>query len=263
MAQDLCSPCHRVRAGIRLPWAEAGGASVGHAASCCLRRCQPRPHLHVSAGSGAVLLVAHSRQTCCAGVMPAFTVAAMELASGACMAVSGISIVTGGTSGRERAQPLAAGRWSAAAKQWRAWLALLSALAWCPALFLARQVGCQRACIQQSSLMHVPCGGLQPRAMLSAGWEHATGVAVCVAASGATGLCVADRAGGCMAVSEREGCSTAAQTHVRFQGAVSDVDEVHVHVRYCEVEQPETKISRTCCRHVPHMLRPKMCAALQ
>ena len=77
-------------------------------------------------------------------MIPAFTVAALELASGACMAVSGIKIVT---SGRERQGQQAAGQWLAAVKRWQAWLALLSALAWCPALFLAWQVGVQQACI--------------------------------------------------------------------------------------------------------------------
>ena len=156
--------------------------------------------------------------------------AALELASGACMAASGISILP---NGRERAQQLAAGRGPATVKRWRAWLALLSALGLVPCAVFGTAGGCPAPCIA-AFCKNNPCvrlAGLQSFVMLSAGWEHAASVAICMAAFGATGLCVAGCASGCVAVSERERCSAAAQTHVFFQGAVIMILPCNLHGR--------------------------------
>ena len=218
MAQGVCSPCRRACSGVRLPWPEADGASVGHAASRCVCRCPAHLAAYFVFAQAAKLPAAHSQQ--CAGVVPATMVAALELASCACMAAAGISILP---CGRESAQQ----RWLAALKRWQAWLALLNALAWWPALFWARQVGVQQTCMQ-------PCVRMWRATsmfMVAAGWEYAAGVAVCMAAVGAADLCIAGCANGCVAVREHEGCSTASQTHVYFQGAVSIDVMVQVHVQ--------------------------------
>lgn len=145
-----------------------------------------------------------------ASATPAWVVSALELASGACMAITGLSMLM------PREQP---GRAAAVWRRLRCPAALLLALAWCTALWLVQQV---RSCWPAAlALRQALCDSMM---LLDAGWDPGAGLAICMASPGAAGLhaaCCSRR----HLASGQPCCRTpAARPDVHLQGAVNYID---------------------------------------